>query len=525
MRETLTFLLGAFTIILFARPVAQFLHIPILTLYILFGILIGPSGFGLLSELKPLQYFYHLGIILLMFSAGLELKFKIFQKNKKKLLIFYFLNGLIPGIGGFFVGIFVNKLLNLTGYSLPLILGSIFISSSFGIIVPLFWEFSANLDKEMKTFSSLIIGSTVMSDITSLFLLSGIITYHTTGNIRYLGFFTIFTILFFLIVFKGLPVLQEKLSKILKKPSLMVEEQTRILILLLILVVASGELMHIHPIVGAFLAGISLANIYINRRVLHHINFITFSIFVPLFFITIGAETNFGVFREEANLLFPLVICISLIFLKTLTGFIGAIFMGFPFKKAIGFGFSTIPQLSATLACAVVGKELGILPEPVFNSIIILTIITTFIGPVIARNLLFPGMKHHESEFFPIEEYIHTDIKPVFLFDSLSKIVERIQETELSIYPVVDKEGVLKGVIHLEDIKNIILEEELDKLIVAEDLLDTSYPFVFREDSLERVIEIFKKTKTSALPVIEEMEEGGVYMGMILLRDILPERL
>jgi len=73
MKETIAFLVGAFTIVLFARPLAQFLRIPVLTLYILFGILIGPSGFGILRELKPLQYFYHLGIILLMFSAGLEL--------------------------------------------------------------------------------------------------------------------------------------------------------------------------------------------------------------------------------------------------------------------------------------------------------------------------------------------------------------------------------------------------------------------------------------------------------------------
>jgi len=525
MKETLAFLLGAFTIVLFARPLAQFLRMPVLTIYILFGILIGPSGFGILRELKPLQYFYHLGIILLMFSAGLELKFKIFQKNKKELLTFYFLNGLIPGFGGFLIGIFLNRLLNIHNYFLPFLMGSIFISSSVGIIVPLFWEFASNLDRKTRSFSSIVIGSTVMSDITSLFLISGIVTYRIEGNFKYLGIFTVFTAIFFIIVFKGLPILQEKLSKKLKRASLMVEEQTRVLILLLILVVASGEILHIHPIVGAFLAGISLANIYIDRRVLHNINFITFSIFVPLFFITIGAETNFDIFRKGINLLIPMIICFSLILLKAGTGFLGAFLAKFPLKKSVGFGFATIPQLSATLASAVVGKELGILPESVFNSIIILTIITTFLGPVIARNLLFPGLKHHEREFLSIEEYIHSDIKPIFLFDSLSKIVKVIQETELSVYPVVNEEGIFKGVIHLEDLKNIVFGEEINRLIIAYDLIDEVHPFVFREDSLEVIIEIFKRTKISALPVVEEIEEGNLYIGMILLRDILPAKL
>lgn len=526
MNEPLSFLLVLFAVVFLARPVAQVLRIPTLSLYLLSGVIIGPSGFHLIKNTVFLEYSYDLGIILLMFSAGIELKVRVLRKNRDELLSVYLLNAVVPGICGFFTGLFFIRHLAAAGdLFLPFFMATLFASSSIEIILPLFREFAPQTERRIKAFSSILISSTIMAETTSLLSFSAIITYYGMKNLLHLAVFAGFSALFFPVVLKGLPRLQQFAARRFERTVLHVEDQTRILIMLLVIVVAVGAVLHIHPIVCAFLVGISLANVHINRRVLHNIDFITFSVFVPIVFIAIGAQMDLRVFWQSNNFLYPVFLCAALIVCRAGSIFTGARLAGLRGREALGFGFAAIPQLTGTLATAIAAKTMGFLSAPQFDSIIILSIITSFVGPVAARNLIFPGMRHREKEIIASEEFTHFDIRPIPLLTPLSEILRLLQDTELSICPVVDENDTFQGVVHLEDVKNLVFAEELDRLIIAADLLDRQYPSVCREFPMENIIEIFKKPGVYALPVIDECRIDNVYVGMILLRDILSTRL
>lgn len=521
MESPILFLFGVFGIIFLGREIAEFLKIPVLTVYIVFGIVIGPYFSGIIKEVESLKYFYHLGIIFLMFSSGFGLKLTFLKENKKKLILFHFLNGWIPGIVGFFVGLVINNLSGHKNLFLPLALSAIFISSSVGIIIPLFSEFTSSVDRKTKNFTSIVIGGTVLNDILSLFLISFIITFKINSNLKYIYTFIIFTVFYFVIIFKLFPYLYEKIFARIKKISILVEEQTRVLVLFIIFAVYLGELFKIHPVISSFVVGISLANSNINRKTLHILNFITYSIFVPLFFTTIGAEMDLSIFKIGKNYLYPILISLSLILSKFITGFISAKISNFENKKSVGFGFSTIPQLSATIAAGFVCKELGIFNTEIFNSVIILSVVTTFLGPVIVKNI-FSSKTKHPGKFESILSFIHQDIKAIPDTTPFSKILKMIQNSEMEIHPVVDQKNFYKGVINISDIKNIVFDEEFDRLIIASDITDRSFPYVFIDDSINTVIETFRNTKVYVLPVVESIEEGNIYVGVIFLRDILP---
>lgn len=109
MIEILGFFLVTFITICFARTIARFLRIPTLVVYIIAGILAGPSGLKLIKDASSLSYFYELGIVLLMFSAGLELKIRHPSGRKESLGLLCTFNMLIPGICGFILGLFIAK--------------------------------------------------------------------------------------------------------------------------------------------------------------------------------------------------------------------------------------------------------------------------------------------------------------------------------------------------------------------------------------------------------------------------------
>jgi CBS domain-containing protein len=327
--------------------------------------------------------------------------------------------------------------------------------------------------------------------------------------------------LFFVSIFKGLPILQEYIGKRFYKKPLGVEEQTRSLMALLIFVVFIGSLLHLHPIVCAFLVGISLANVHIHRRVLHNINFVTFNIFVPIVFIVIGAEMNLSIFKEHQNYLYPIVLCLSLIFIRVTCSFIVARLSKFSLKKSMGFGFVSVPQLTGPLAMTIGAKQYGFISDTLFNSIIILSIVTTFIGPLLTKFLLFPGLRHRKKGFISLDEFLHLDIKPIPALTPLSTILSMVKDTELPVYPVIDENDAYMGVIHLEDVKNIVFGEELDRLVIATDVLDKNYPFICREILIEDAISLFKQPGILAIPVIEDCGKEKIYLGIILLKDIL----
>jgi hypothetical protein len=246
---------------------------------------------------------------------------------------------------------------------------------------------------------------------------------------------------------------------------------------------------------------------------------------MPFVFIVVGMQIDLSRLHQKNYILYPVLLITAMVVVRTLSIYIASRISGISQRDSLGFGLGFVSQMTGTIATAVVAHKAGILPEPLFYSVIILSIVTTIIGPVGARNLLFPGIRTRGREFLAAEDFTHYDIRPIPLLGSFSSILQRARDTELSIYPVVDENGIYQGAVHLEDVKNLVFAEELDNIVIAADLLDREYPSVARDMPVDETLEIFRRPGTYAVAVVEESEEGKIYIGMLLLRDMLPQSI
>ncbi|HOL36175.1 MAG TPA: cation:proton antiporter, partial [bacterium] len=335
MGETFGFFLAAFITICFARPVAAILKIPTLVVYIVAGILFGPSGLNLVKNVSSLSYFYELGIILLMFSAGLELKITPSRDRTSVSRLFLF-NMVIPSLAGFIYGFLISgyagfdNRLFLSFYMLTLV-GS----PASEVVVQLFREFTGRMSHVRKKFFSQLIVSSVFSDLVSLFIFTIIFAFHISNELYGILKFFFFASGFFIVVFKGLPLLQEKLLRRLKGINTP-EDETTILLMLVVIVVSIGAFLQVPAVVCAFFAGISLANIDINRMVRNNINFISSAIFVPIVFIIIGAKVDLNIFRYLDNFLVAVVTIAVLMLVRIISIYIASRSAMFSIRESLG---------------------------------------------------------------------------------------------------------------------------------------------------------------------------------------------
>jgi Kef-type K+ transport system membrane component KefB len=521
MDPTLLFFLAALVIMLLARPLAKILRLPTLSVYILTGLLLGPSGLNFIQKTEPLHYLYHLGLILLMFSMGLKIKRPQIQKNRHTVFSVFIFNGLAAGIVmGLFL--FLFPIQPGTAIGTVFLFGAIFTSSSLEVVVPFLHEFSYRGSRHMRAFVSGLAGGTLAAEITCLFLVSLFVFYFKkTGLILSLTMGTGIAA-FIVILLYGVPFFARKAVSHPGARRISVEDQSRILIAVILAIVWLAAGLKIQVIIAAFLAGIALANLRIDRRVLQNIDFLSSGIFIPVFFLMVGVETDLRIFQHVFNWVYFAGMLLLLLSVKVISGYFIARREKFGIRESAGFGFATTPHLSSTLATAIIGYETGFLTSALLGYIILISLATTFLGPIVSRLLLFPGSRHRE-DYRDLEDYLNLDFQPLKIDEPLFSIMTHIRGLEISIYPVVDKEGIYRGVLRLSELRDLIFNKELDHLVIAADLLSKDIPVLYRDEPVEKAIEVFRGCGCYAFPVLEATDEGDAYVGLMLLKDILPD--
>ncbi|MCX5642469.1 MAG: cation:proton antiporter [Candidatus Omnitrophica bacterium] len=521
MDPTLLFLLAALVIMLLARPLAKLLQLPTLSIYVLSGLILGPSGANLIRETEPLRYLYHLGLILLMFSMGLKIKKPQIQKNQHAVFNIFLFNGLATGIVmGLFLFLFPAQ--PGTTIGMVFLFGAIFTSSSLEVVVPFLHEFSYRSSRHVRTFVSGLAGGTLLAEIVCLFLVSLFIFYVKKPDIILFLTMGIGITAFIFLVLYGLPFFARKAVSHPGVRKISVEDQSRILIAAILAIVWLAAGLKVQVIIAAFLSGIALANLRIDRRVIQNIDFLSSGIFVPIFFLMAGVETDLRIFQHGFNWAYFTGMLLLLLAVKTISGYLIARREKFGARESFGFGFATTPHLSSTLATAIIGYEAGLLTPVLLGYIILISILTTFLGPIASRLFLFPGSRHRE-DYRDLEEYLNLDFQPLKIDEPLFSIMTHIRGLEISVYPVVDKKGIYRGVLRLSELRDLILSEELDHLVIAADLLSADIPVLYRDEPVEKAIEVFRGCGCYAFPVLEATDEGDIYVGLILLKDILPD--
>jgi len=313
-----------------------------------------------------------------MFMAGLETKFDSFKKLKYDIGWLSALNSLIPLAAGIALGFWFDFSLTAS-----LLIGIIFMSSSIAVIIPTLESLNLTHTKLGKS----IVSSTVIEDVLSLILLSVLLqSVNPMTSLPLPSFYFLLALIMAGFAY-GLPKIRALIPRHRDQRDLF-ESEVRLIFALMIGVVVTFELLGLHPIIAGFFAGLVLSDSIKSEILIEKLRTMSYGIFIPVFFVVIGMETNIGILTESAGVLglIATIVCVS-VFTKFISGWVGGKIIGFKNKEASIIGLATIPQLSTTLAVVFTAVETGLLPEELIAAMVALSIVTTLIAPIGLRIL------------------------------------------------------------------------------------------------------------------------------------------
>ncbi len=357
-------------VILVVPIIFERLRIPGLVGLVLSGVVLGRHGWNLFPiETPTMSLLTDIGLVYLMFVAGLE--FDLEQFRRQKIQAFSF------GSLTFTISLVLGVLLARSfGYSwnVSVFIGSI-VSSHTLLAYPLINGLRVTNNAAVKT----TIGATVITNLGALL----VFTLSLAANTNYLGFWQVipfFNSLILYIIFVLISC--NWVGKEFFRRSGDDEGNQLLFVLLSVFLVAfGGQLIGIEKIVAAFLAGLVVNEVVGEGPVKEKIVFVGSILFIPIFFVHLGFLIDIPTFISSVNTLqFTLLLILGLFASKFLAALGAKLLYHYNWQETLTMWSLSLPQVGVALAIAVVGYENGLLSSILLNSIIVLMLVTSTIG-------------------------------------------------------------------------------------------------------------------------------------------------
>lgn len=334
---------------------------------LLVGILIGPSVLGLVTETETLKEFSQLGVILLMFIAGLETDVDEFKRTGKASTFVGFGGIIFPLLVGYLAGVLLG-LSTMQSWFLGLLLSA----TSVSISVQALKEMNQLKSREGTT----ILGAAVIDDVVVIIALAFLMSF-AGGDIN-LSVIILKKVLFFAgAIFVGWKVVPWFLNRF---SSLKVTEAVTSSALIICFVYAYlAEYTGVAAIIGAYIAGVSISVTKFKHEVFKKVETISYSIFVPVFFTSIGVTAQFSGIMDNMGLI--VLLSVVAILTKLIGASIGAKLAGFNWNSSLGIGSAMISRGEVALIIAAIGLESKLLTQDMFAIIVVVVLITTIVTP------------------------------------------------------------------------------------------------------------------------------------------------
>ncbi len=386
-------------IILLAPILLRSLKIPGIIGLILSGLIIGPHGLGWIEKNAAVDLFSTIGLLYIMFLAGLELDLKEFKANKNKSLVFGLFTFLIPMALGFPV---CRYLLGLDFNA------SLLVASMFSTHTLVTYPIVSRMGISRHEAVAVTVGGTMLTD-TAVLVLFAVIVGSVKGeiNVHFWYTFGVSVVLFLLVVFLLIPLLTAWFLKKLEG-----EKRSHFIFVLSMVFFAAflSEVAGLEPIIGAFAAGIAL-NKFVPRTssLMNRLEFVGNALFIPFFLISVGMLINLKVIGNGTA---AWIIAGTLTVVAIIGKYLAAAMTSFVFKfpptwRRLIFGMSS-SHAAATLAVILVGFKMGIVDENVLNGTIVLILVTCLVASFVTENaakkILIQEETFVEEPFMPITE-------------------------------------------------------------------------------------------------------------------------
>lgn len=363
-------------IILVAPIILNRLRIPGIVGLILAGVIIGPNGFNILTRDSSIILFGTVGLLYIMFLAGLEIDMFDFKKSKNKSLIFGALTFFIPIITGTIVFFF------LLDYEL---MSAILLSSMFSSHTLIAYPIASRLGIAKNEAVTVTIGGTIVTD-TAVLLVLAVVAGSAEGNLDmyYWVKLAVSLAIFGTIVMIGFPYIARWFFRNIEG-----EKGAQFIFVLTMVFAAAflAEVAGVEAIIGAFLAGLALNTLIPHTSALmNRIEFVGNNIFIPFFLINVGMIVDLRVLFGGTG---ALMIAGTIVVIALITKYLAAwatqkIFNYSAVQRDLIFGLSSA-HAAATLAVILVGFNLGLINEEALNGTILLILVSSLASSFITE--------------------------------------------------------------------------------------------------------------------------------------------
>ena len=363
------------------------------------GVILGPSVLNLVqmeSDGNFLAYMAEIGVILLMFCAGLETDLSELKANGVASFIVAMCGVIVPLAGGFiaYALYFHVDVSSFHECMKAVFVGTVLTATSVSITV----ETLRELGHLKGKVGSTILGAAIIDDILGIIVLT-IVTSLEDTSVNPAAVFGKIALYFVVIA-----VIWFVLAKL--KPFLESQDQLRrtaILALAFCFLMAyvSEKFFGIADITGAYFAGLMLCSMKIETYVNRRVEIPAYLIFSPVFFASIGMKTNLDGLNGSM-ILFSIILLIIAILSKVVGCGLGAKICKCTNKEALRIGVGMISRGEVALIVAQKGYQAGMLSDDLFAPIVLVVIVTTLITQILL-SMVFKGEKPQDTPAAPAE--------------------------------------------------------------------------------------------------------------------------
>ena len=348
---------------------------------LLAGVLVGPSCLGLIEETEFITYTAEIGVILLMFTAGLDTDIQEIKRNSIACITIASIGVVVPLIGGtlcyylfFDIGTSFNDILS------AVFVGVVLTATSVSITV----EALREMGKLEGRVGNAILGAAVLDDIIGIIVLTIVSSLKdsTVSISVVLIKITIYIVLvciigFLLIKMKG------RIDGYYKKQSI----TTYAVAACLLASFASEFFFGVASITGAYLLGLFLSTHKIKEEVSDKVRRPSYLFFSPIFFASVGLKVELDGLTQEL-LVFSLALLIVAVLTKIIGCGLGAKLCGFSARESVQVGVGMVSRGEVALIVSQKGYAMGLMSASLFPPVILVVIATTIITPIILKKIM-----------------------------------------------------------------------------------------------------------------------------------------
>ena len=343
------------------------------------GLLLGPACFGVLQETDFIKNIAEIGVIVLMFAAGLETDVQELKKTGLASFIIALLGVIVPLIGGYFAATIYNPVTDQQTMLQNIFVGVVLTATSVSITV----ETLKELGKLSTKTGNAILGAALIDDVLGIIALTVISSFAGSDVslwvilLKILGFFIFCGVVAFLFI-KFVNPWINKYKKDLRRFVILA------FAFCLLMSFSAEYFFGVSDITGAFVAGLILTNNKKTSYMLNRFDTVSYVLLSPVFFASVGLKVTFSNMSATVVVLTVLLLVVAILS-KMIGCGLGAKICKYTNLQSVKIGIGMISRGEVALIVATKGMSMGLMKDEFFAPLVLVVVATTIVTPILLK--------------------------------------------------------------------------------------------------------------------------------------------